>query len=74
MSCIVFLDSISSVNSNDISSVAVFQQTSRVLTSVSAVRVGPTENLIKDSSSSSTTAFAFSVFVRAILSFLFFMS
>ena len=70
----MFPDSISSAKSNEIASVAVFQQSPRVLTSVSAVRVGPTENLIKDLSSSSTTAFAFSVFVRAILSFLFFMS
>ena len=60
--------------SSEISSVAVFQQTPRVLTSVSAIRVGPTENLIKDSSSSSTTAFAFSVFVCAILSSLLVMS
>ena len=63
-----------SAESNDISSVAVFQQTPRVLTSVSAVRVGPTENLIKDSSSSSTTAFVFSVFVCAILSSFLLMS
>ena len=59
----MFADSISSVKSNEISSVAVFQQTPRVLTSVSAVQVGPTVDLIKDLSSSSTTAFGFSVFI-----------
>ena len=60
--------------SSEISSVAVFQQTPRVLTSASAVRVGPTENFIKVLSSSLTTAFAFSVFVCAIFSSLFLMS
>ena len=53
----MFADSISLVKSNEISSVAVFQQTPRVLTSVSAVRATPTVDLIKDSSSSSTTEF-----------------
>ena len=57
VACIVFADSISLVKSNEISSVAVFQQTPRVLTSVSAVRATPTVDLIKDSSSSSTTEF-----------------
>ena len=61
----MFADSISSVKSNEISSVAVFQQTPRVLTSVSAIQFGPTVDLIKDSSSSWTTEFDFSVFVCA---------
>ena len=70
----MFADSISIVKSNEISSVAVFQQTPRVLTSVSAVRVGPTVDLIKDSSFSSTTEFALSVFVYATLSSFLLMS
>ena len=74
MACILFADLISSVKSNDISSVAVFQKIPRVLTGASAVRVGPTVDLIKDPSSSSTTAFGFSVFVYATLSSLLLMS
>ena len=74
MACILFADLISSVKLNDISSVAVFQQIPRVLTSASAVRVGLTVDLIKDSSSSSTIAFGFSVFVYVTLSSLLLMS
>ena len=70
----MFADSISSVKSNEISPVEVFQQTQRVLTSISAVRVGATVDFIKDSSSSSTTAFGFSVFVCATLSSLLLMN
>ena len=67
MACILFADLISSVKSNDISSVAV-------LTGASAVRVGQTVDLIKDSSSPSTSAFGFSVFAYAALSSLLLMS
>ena len=70
----MFADSMSSGKSNEISCVAVFQQTPRALTSVSAVQVGPTVDVIKDSSSSSTTAFGYTVFVCATLSSLLLMS
>ena len=74
VACILFADLISSVKSNDISSVAVFQKMPRVLTGASAVRVGPTVDLIKDLSSPSTTAFGFSVFAYATVSSLLLMS